>query len=368
MIPKYFLLFFCVVLSMPVVGQIFFVDSTDHTPISGVNIYTRYGDLIGFSNKDGQFDLLDGIQVKDEDLLGLAAQHISYQTKNINIPSLKTKFTVLLNPRSTKLQEVIISPKNADVIVLKGYFRSLETFNKKNKYFIEGLMEYYIPSNGQKSRFRLLDYRVFCDSVIVRDYDDKMGSFFLVSHIVEIPFKHILKNSKIYSIEKKQPNLSYIMKNEKQAGTISYNKDGESMQIFIDQVLPDTILKDKIFRLEINTKQKVQVENYSSLEIEKANLYHLLNIYQHEVATIKLKAEFGHLPYEILSEFYILDRNFMSSDNFKKMKKQLSSNSYKSPNKSKYSNEFWKNLDQYDIPPINNGLLNQLYQNLKLVH
>ena len=93
-----------------------------------------------------------------------------------------------------------------------------------------------------------------------------------------------------------------------------------------------------------------------------------MNIYQHEVATIKRKAEFGHLPYEILSEFYILDRNFMSSDNFKKKKKQLSSNNYKSPNKSKYSNEFWKNLDQYDIPPINNGLLNQLYQNLKLVH
>ncbi|MGJ1322878.1 hypothetical protein ACR780_09325 [Sphingobacterium faecium] len=57
MIPKYFLLCFCVLLSIPVAGQIIFVDSADHTPISGVNIYTRHGDLIGFSNKNGQFDL-----------------------------------------------------------------------------------------------------------------------------------------------------------------------------------------------------------------------------------------------------------------------------------------------------------------------
>src|SRR5690606_25348964 len=98
------------------------------------------------------------------------------------------------------------------------------------------------------------------------------------------------------------------------------------------------------------------IENYASTMVDHITPFDLTSIYQNIVATIKRKSEYGHLPYEALNEFYVLERRHISSKEYRSIEKELTKNIYKTPRKSSYSTRFWENLDVHKIPPMSSGL------------
>lgn len=71
----------------------------------------------------------------------------------------------------------------------------------------------------------------------------------------------------------------------------------------------------------------------------------------------------GYFPYETLSEFYVLERFFLTSQEVQE-KKNLFNKSIYLKEKSDYSMEFWKELDQFGIPPLPSGITKQFGKQL----
>src|SRR5690606_6693605 len=82
----------------------------------------------------------------------------------------------------------------------------------------------------------------------------------------------------------------------------------------------------------------------------------ITSIYENIVASIKRKEEFGHIPYEVINEFFVMEKEFISLENYKKIERTLAKNRYIKPSKSKYSYQYWTKLSQYNIPKFNVGL------------
>jgi len=347
-------------------AQIRFVDDETQLSVPALNIYHEKGTLIGFTDKDGVLRFLAGTEKYQALPLSITVQHISYEDATYNLTDLHGEQVYMLNPRTNSIEDIIIQAKPKEIIVLKGYFRSLETFYLQHKYFADGLMEFYIPVGKGKPKYRLLDYRVFRDSNVVQDYDAKMGPFFQIARVAELHVDALPKRLMSYQVEDQERYRSRLLKDGIEVGHITTRKE-DGLQMYIDLVLPDTVKKEKIFRLEALIKNEVHVERYSSSNVAAVSYADLQSTYQNLVGSIKRKKELGHVPYEGLNEFYVLERSFISLEEYKTFEKELIRSIYKTPEKSRYSQKYWENLDEFHIPSVQSGLAEKLGKTLKLV-
>ncbi|MCY4781219.1 hypothetical protein ORI89_16270 [Sphingobacterium sp. UT-1RO-CII-1] len=349
-------------------AQIRFVDRDTGLGVPAVNIYSEKGTLLGFTDKEGVLSLLENVDQKNLWPLKITVQHISYEQMSWVINSAAEEQTYSLSPRSNIIEDIAINattPK--EVIVLKGYYRSLETFDLKQKYFVDGIMEYYIPIAKGKPKYRLLEYRVFQDSALLKEYNEKMGPFFQIPRVPKLVEIKLSKRLSKLDVQEVENGRTALLKEGKKVGYITQSEEKGSTQFYIDMVLPDSVKKEKIFRLEARTKSAVQMENYSSMDIEEIDYRNLQSIYQNIVATIKRKSVFGRIPYESLNEFYVIERSFISMAEYKEIEKNLVKSIYKTVEKSSYKNKFWENLDEYNIPPVQEGLQEKLGGKLQFI-
>lgn len=360
-------IFFISIYSLKSYSQTIFKDTLSSLPIGGVNIYDNNGNLVAFTDIEGFFQLLKDSDKKIEDYFPFSTQHISYESKVITKDLFKKNKIIKLIPKSILLEEVAVQTKSSDVILIKGFFRFVETFNLQHKYYIDGIAEYYIPTNSNKVKFKLIDYRVFCDSTVLKEFKDKMGNYFKINYIPEISKNSILVSSTNYKIQNIDNNKSDILKGNVKTGYIVHSKDPEQIQICIDLNSSNIPKKQKLFNLEANTYSDIIIENYSSASTSNIGVKNLASVYQNVISSIKRKSEFGHLPYEGAIEFYVLERSTISFKDFDKKKKELSSNIYKKPLKSKFNNKYWEELEHSNIPTLNNSLSYKLGRSLKLV-
>lgn len=177
-------------------GQAVFQDSISALPIGGVNIYNKEGNFIAFTDVHGTLQFVEGFDQNQESIFPVTIQHISYESKVVPIELFRNSEIITLIPRSILLDDIVVSAKQPDVLCIRGYFRTLETFNLKHKYYIDGIIEYYIPTNGKKVRFKLIDYRIFCDSLVLEEFKDKMGNNFSMGFLPEVSLHSILFSSK----------------------------------------------------------------------------------------------------------------------------------------------------------------------------
>lgn len=344
-----------------------FIDEENNFPIPALNIYHEEGTLIGFTDKNGIMRFLKDVEVDQLLPMTVSVQHISYNTRTIPIAAIDVEQTYEMTRRATLIEDIIITAKPQDVLVLRGYYRSLETFNLKHKYFSDGIVEFYIPLIKGKPKYKLVDYRVFLDSAVAADYDAKMGPFFQIPRVVEITNEKLADRLDGLTQEKDGPNRIRLLKDSKEVGYLTTSTNGNDLQFYIDKVLPDSVVKEKLFRIEARTLQKVHVANYSSKTFDTTLPSDLASMYQNIVATIKRKPEFGHLPYEALNEFYVLERRYISLKEYKSIENKLTKSIYKTSDKSNYSTRFWEDLDAYKIPAIPAGLQTRLDDSMRLV-
>ncbi|WP_437921911.1 hypothetical protein [Sphingobacterium sp. LRF_L2] len=348
-------------------AQLVFLDNETKLPVPSVNIYNSNGNLIGFSDKNGEMELIPEIRTSIVYPIDVSVQHISYDTQRFKILSEEIKQNVLLHQRENKLEEVeIVKIPAADFLCLRGYYRSLETFNLKHKYFSDGIVEFYIPLKNGKVKYRLLNYRVFRDSAVVDEYNKKMWSFFTTPRMAEIFSGKLSDRLKKYEIKNYDDRRTELIKEEKVVGYISPSLDQQSVCYYVDQVLPDSVNLEKILSIEAKTRHDVYIENYRNHKISDLSPKDLINVYQLVTGSIKRKAEYDHIPYEVMNEFYVMDSEFLSTKEYKLLESTLVKNFNKTYDKSSFSSSFWEELDAYNIPPINDVLAKQIGENLKL--
>ena len=367
-LKSFFFLLMAQCLMLPLSAQIRFVDAESHLPIPALSIYHANGTLIGLTDKNGSLEFLEGTDPKKLLPAEITTQHISYTAKTLLVKSADEAQEYSLTPRATMIQEVVVKAQPREVLVLKGYFRSLEIFNRKHKYFIDGIVEYYIPLKKGKPRYRLTDYRVFQDKAVTADYDEKMGPFFQIARVPNIHEQPLVERLK-EDVQKKDTgnHRTLLLKKGKEIGHLTPSSNGKNLQVYIDAVLPDTVKKEKIFRLEAYTLQSVQIENYTDTTVSGINVSKLASVYENEVAFIKRKAEFGKIPFEGLRDFYVTEKRYISNEDYKKLRSQLTRNVYKTPEASHYDEKFWEDLDQYNIPPLQPGLEKALEAKMELI-
>lgn len=348
--------------------QLVFIDADTKLPVYAVNVYNASGRLIGFSNREGLMNIINNKKTAEVYPLHLTLQHVSYNTKLIAINEKEVVDTVLLERKTNRLNEVFMpSPISSDFLCLRGYFRSLETFDRKHKYFSDGIVEFYIPLKKGKVKYRLLDFRIYRDSAVEEDYKEKMWTFFQAPRMVEMFRGKLFERLKGYSLSSNSGNRIEILKKGTEVGHIQLSQKPETINFYLDTVLPDSVMIEKIFRIEARIKHEIYNENYAQHVLEDLSAKNLLNVYQLITGTIKRKAEYGAIPYEIVNEFYVQYNYFLSSKEYKAIGSSLTKSLYKTLDKSSFSSPFWEGLDDYNIRPLKVDLANQLGRNLKLV-
>ncbi|WDF69475.1 hypothetical protein PQ465_03635 [Sphingobacterium oryzagri] len=362
----FYLIFFYLLCTTTAYSQVLFIDQDTKIPIRALNFYDEEGELVGYSDNNGRFATL----LVDHPLkfpLQVTSQHLSYKDKSIILNNLSDSQVFELVPTSTWIDTVKVDNSIPEVTVLLGYYRSLETFDSNTKYFSDGIVEFYVPNYGGTVKYKLLDFRVFCDSSVQKDFDAKMGNYFKASRLPDLNGRKLTDRIKQYELDTSQPKKIVLKKNNKEVGRVEISDDDETTRLYIDLVLPDTIKSQKLFRLEARAKSMVYLENYSSGDLEKLNPYFLTSLYEHTIGSIKRKAIFGHIPYENVSHFYVMERSGMNRKEYEKISKELESNIFKTQKKSQYSHKFWEDLERFSIPPINEALQRKLNTKIKLM-
>lgn len=365
---KFTFILICLFAGLLCKAQIQFIDEQNKLPIPSVNVYDGTGGLIGFTNKNGVVRFLDNGVKKQKLPLAVTVQHISYETKSISLASLDGKQMYSLAPRPLVLNEVAVNTKPKEVVVLKGYFRSLETFNHQHKYFADGIVEFFIPLKKGKTKYRMVDYRVFIDSTVVKDYNAKMGPFFQIPRFTEIDSRKLADRLNDLVKENDRSNRIRLLKKGNEVGYLTTDADRSNVQLYLDKVLPDTVVNEKLFSLEAKTFHEVTIENYNATELNSITPFNLTALYQNIVASLKRKKEYGHIPCEMLNEFYIMESRYITEEEYKSNQKGLMKSIYTTPQKSNCKTRFWEKLEDYHIPVINDGLAKQLGEDLQLIH
>ncbi len=365
---KFTFILICLFAGLLCKAQIQFVGAQNKLPIPSLNIYNEKGALIGFTDKTGVTQFLDNGVKKQKLPLAITVQHISYETKTFSLVSLDDKQLYFLEPRAQFLKEVTVNAKPKEVVVLKGYFRSLETFDHQHKYFSDGIVEFYIPLKKGKPKYRLVDYRVFVDSTVAKDYTAKMRSFFQIPRITEIDSRKLTDRLNDLVKENDRSNRISLLKKGNEVGYLTTDADRSNVQLYLDKVLPDTVVNEKLFSLEAKTFHEVTIENYNATELNSITPFNLTALYQNIVASLKRKKEYGHIPCEVLNEFYVMENWYITEEEYKSNQKGLAKSIYTTLPKSNYKTRFWEKLEDYHIPVINDGLAKQLGENLQLIN
>lgn len=349
-------------------AQVVFLDIETKLPIPSIGVYNVKGNLIGFSNKDGMMELIPEIKTVVTYPLEISVQHVSYESKSFKVLKNERAQIVLLQARENQLKEVVVTNKPAaEFICIRGYYRSLETFNLKHKYYSDGIVEFYVPLKKGKVKYRLVDYRIYRDSAVTNDYKQKMWTFFQTPRIAEIFAGKFLDRMTDYTLRKEADKSYKLLKKDSEVGHITSNNERGSVSYYVDHILPDSVKLEKVLNIEAKLRHDIYIENYSQQALEDLSPMDLLNVYQLVTGTIKRKAEFGHIPYEVINEFYVMNHELLSAKGYKAVESALIKDFNKTSDKSAFSRPFWNDLDAYNIAPVNKGLEAQLNQNLKLV-
>ncbi len=152
------LLFILLCLSQVANAQVRLLDEDTRTPIAYATVMNK-GKLVCYSDTAGYVKL-----PADSDA-AISIQHIAYQTYEGSAKELPKE--ILLTPIHYNLSDIEVKATHPDYIRLKGYFRSYEVNSEKKdstlKYFVDGIVEYYIPVKKGKVKHRIIEYRSFED-------------------------------------------------------------------------------------------------------------------------------------------------------------------------------------------------------------
>ncbi len=349
---RFFLFILFLFVRFSLIAQIQVFDQKNHSPIPFVQLLNEKGSIVCTADVNGILPYIDMPKKQQCSL-----QHISYKTLEFSSDLLQKRKSLYLLPMSYALDEVTIHADQPDYICLKGYYRSYQFNDSLLKYYSDGIVEYFIPLRKKKLKFKLLQYRSFRSKKIVKL--DRKRAFSVSDISVAIPYIECL--SLMEEVKQKYDIIgSSIFVDSIKAGSLSINDANNSLKIELDRLAPK---KQKTFSLFGYTSTLVSsfvIEN-SRFENDFISRMNLLNRKEYIKKFYHYKKDKKMQLIESVSEFYVIDRSYMTKAEMKKVK--TDSNGYGMPCSHNYTTEYWRILN---VPKLSSSLQYALDNKLEM--
>ena len=329
-------------------GQnLFLIDSETQKPIPFANIFSNDGNLVGLSDINGALSKTKLLKNNNQ----LTIQHVSYENCLISSELLEKKDTLKMNKRQNLLPEVTAIPENKkvyDYIVITGYYRCYQLEDSITKYYKDGIVEFYIPKKGKNIKRIVLNSRYFLNKELIEQ--QKTRKFMVNINGTVIPYLDqgsILDELGKQYTTKEYQGAKLILRSDSVVGTLRPDSSRGLINIYVDLIAPQ---KEEIHNLFNYTSRITNInisENYWSGEISSFSKSDLESKKEYRKLFFKHKKDKSETAIDIISELYIVDKKYVSKEDYSK-KKKVSDQSYSSV----FSNEYWNDLSRYNIPQL----------------
>jgi len=245
-------------------------------------LFSEGGRLVGTSNINGIIDVSNLSKFVYKSTNVIYIQHISYNNLSITYDSLKNTDTLYLNEKPVFLPEVTVTAKSAkpDILVLKGYFRSYQLEDSVPKYYVDGIVEYFISLKNKKPlKMKVLDHRSYRNEELVKK--EKQRAYMVSMVSAGVPYIYsltILQNlGKQYSIQHLSEQEDVIKKEDSIVGIVRINKPLNRIQVDVDLIAPQKAKTEKLFNY-ISRITKIDITaNYSFRELSNLSKENLVS-------------------------------------------------------------------------------------------
>ncbi len=348
---------YCLALSLfyiqPISSQdIYLKDCQTGRGIPFANIISSDGKLVGLSNINGNINKTKILKSLKERSNKLIIQHLSYDNYNISVESFKDVDTLKMNKRQNLLPEVTAIPENKkvyDYIVITGYYRCYQLEDSITKYYKDGVVEFYIPKKGKNIKRIILNSRSFLNSELIEQ--QKTRKFMVNINGTVIP--NLDQGSILNELGKQYTTKEYqkeklVLRTDSVVGAVRSDSSRGLINIYVDLIAPQ---KEEIHNLFNYTSRITNInisENYWSGEISSFSKSDLESKKEYRKLFFKHKKDKSETAIDIISELYIVDKKYVSKEEYSK-KKKVPDQSYSSA----FSNEYWNDLSKYNIPQLN---------------
>ena len=162
-----------------------------------------------------------------------------------------------------KLQDVTISSQRPKFVRLKGYYRSYQHNDSVLKYYVDGIVEYYINLKNEKVDIRMYSSRHLRNEELVSK--DKKRAFMLSDQATFRPWPEgktfIEECRKKYAIQN-SANVGYIKKASQIIGRVTTDSINKSCMIEMDMIPTYDKLTHNIFGFTQEMKSDYFMEAY----------------------------------------------------------------------------------------------------------
>jgi hypothetical protein len=331
----FFLLF--LLISLVVNSQVKFVNRATEQPISNVSLLSNVGKIIGVSDTYGKINIADinsEFVIVDSDTI--EAVQPDFISQKLTWNDLKKTNIIYLSPLKN-IEEVVVTGKKQEFLMLRGYFFSYQSVDDIPEAFSDGMVEYYISLTKNKIvGFNIKENRTFerKDSTQKK----KIIQFEITPNISPLSFSQewILKSRN--NSKNNYVSGDYIVQKSDTVGKVINN--GDDTAFYIEFCTPEKPKEFSLFGLHVRTVNDVLSENFSS--VPSFTTLKTLSSYEKSYITLKKSTK----KYVVIKNFYVLDKKFLSKENFK----DLNAKSNHSNTESNYSSNFWEDPGLPDIP------------------
>ena len=346
-------------------AQITIIDSQNNEAIPAVSVYTSGGKSIATSDINGKISTAIFNNLSNNTSY-VSIQHIGYQNVEISVAELKETTLIKMKRSDNVLPDVIVSSsKSNDYVVLKGFFRTYQSFDSMPKYFVDGIVNYYIPlKKGNKVYKEVLQYRVFGNKPLLQKLERKKINLFTESP--RVPSMHKATaidrlSNKNYQIETIATGKNIILLDS--IIGFARNIDSNSTLLFIDRLAPAKEKTLKLPGMEMKMLKSQITEIYSTNNhldvLQKKNLE---SSKENTLFQYKKKRSQDFYELEFINELFIIGKSFTNSTKFNK---NINTSVYIEEGYN-YTSEYWKNMNKYNIPPINSNIEKELGNSLTM--
>jgi hypothetical protein len=249
-------------------------DSLSLGSVSFVEIYSENGSLVGVSDKNGFIsdELIKEIERSNKKVTFV---HSNYKNYIVDTRLIEKISNIFLTPIYIKLNEVVITRSHKNkYLKLTGYFRSVQSNEKKPHYFIDGLVSYFINLESGKVKMTILSNRSL-DNKNIKQLSDRY--YFLLAGVPSLNEYLTYSNlSKEYSMNEKKQGDIKIKNKEGQAlvGSIVASREISNLQLEVISNQNPKIMK--FLGMESHLNRYIISSVYSTPEINDVGFDNIL--------------------------------------------------------------------------------------------
>lgn len=343
-------------------SQVKVVDSQTKEPIPYAHIVASDGSLLGTSNEKGYFSK-DVVLIKEySEKDTLVIQHISFKNFSIAAVDFSNSEELMMTPQRYALKEIVVSNKQPEYLVLKGYFRSYQFDDSVARYFTDGIVEYVIKLNGSnRLTFNLMECRSYRNEEIEKR-EKKRAVTMTIAGIPYIEAKAgLLAMGKKYSEDGDSAAIR-ILKQNKEVGSIRVKRNARRIYLDVDMVAPEQEKVNSLFNYTSLIKSMLINEVYQGLSVGDISKANLLGRKEYRKILFKHKKDKMFTSIDTIHEFYATEFRYSSKDDLKQMKQKSFFGLYK----SSYSSALDLFIKDNHIPPINENIASHFDRELTL--